>query len=69
MDAKWIEEIRTAMEDIVPELSRGNFEVDVCDVGKIISGKRNWRVPGPDGITNFWWKKARALHEGVAKSF
>ena len=69
MDAEWIEEIRSTVEDIVPDFSIENFEVDACVVGKIISGKRIWSAPGPNGITNFWWKKALVLHEGVAKSF
>ena len=26
-------------------------------------------APGPDKITNFWWKRASTLHEGVVESF
>ena len=67
MDVEWIEETRIAMEDIVSNLTKEEFKVNSCDAGKII------RAPGPDRITNFWWKKARVLHEGVgggvAKSF
>ena len=61
---EWIEEIRIAMEDIVPNLTKEEFKANSCDAGKIISGKKNWSAPGPNRITNFWWKKAHVLHEG-----
>lgn len=69
MDVEWIEEIWFIMEDIVLDLLIENFEVDVCVVGKIISGKRIWSVFGFNGIINFWWKKVLVLYEGVVKSF
>ena len=34
-----------------------------------IRKKRNWSAPGPDRITNYWWKKAYSLHEGVSSAF
>ena len=34
-----------------------------------IRKKRNWNAPGPDRITNYWWKKAYSLHEGVSNAF
>ena len=58
VDVEWIEEIRIAMEDIVSNLTKEELKVNSCDAGKIISGKRNWRAPGPDRITIFLWKKA-----------
>ena len=34
-----------------------------------IHKKRNWSTPGPDRITNYWWKQAYSLHEGVSNAF
>ena len=34
-----------------------------------IRKKRNWSAPGPVRITNYWWKKAYSLHEGVSNAF
>ena len=31
--------------------------------------KRKWSAPGPDRITNYWWKKANSLREGVSNAF
>ena len=28
---------------------------------KAIREMRNWSAPGPDHITNYWWKKAYSL--------
>ena len=36
---------------------------------KVLARKKNWNAPGPDRLTNIWWKKAIVLHEGVAISF
>ena len=56
---------------ILPELPKykGQFELDVNEPGRIINKKRNWSAPGPDRIANYWWKRARPLHGGVAASF
>ena len=57
------------MEEAVPELPTGQFELDAKEAGRIINKKRKWSAPGPDRIANYWWKRARALHDGVAASF
>ena len=36
---------------------------------KVLARKKNWSALGPDRLTNFWRKKAKVLHEGVAMSF
>ena len=36
---------------------------------KVLAWKNNCSAPGPDRLTDFWWKKAKVLHEGVAMSF
>ena len=35
----------------------------------VLKRKKNWSAPGPEKLVNFWWKRAHALHEGVARSF
>ena len=55
--------------ELVPKLPTEGFQLDAKDAGKIISKKKNWKSPGPNSITNFWWKKAHVLQEGVARSF
>ena len=57
------------MEELVRELPTEGFQLDAKHAGKIISKKKNWSAPGPDAITNFWWKKAHVLQEGMARSF
>ena len=43
------------------------FEVD--EAVKVLFKKGNLNAPGPDKITNFWWKRADTLHKGVVGSF
>ena len=35
----------------------------------MLERKKTWSVPGPDRLVKFWWKRAHALHGGVARSF
>ena len=67
--AEWVEEVREVMKELVPELPTKGFQLDTKDARKIISKKKNWSAPRPDGITNFWWKKAQGLQGGVARTF
>ena len=67
--AKWLEEIKNAFNEHVPEPSEEECSIDYEHVKKVISKKRNWSAPGPDKIVNYWWKKAESLHKGVATSF
>ena len=57
------------MKELVPGLPTEGFQLDAKDAGKIISQKKIWSALGPNAITNFWWKKAHALQEGMARSF
>ena len=41
--------------------------MDECT--KTMKKKLNWSAPGPDRITNYWWKKATCLHQGKAACF
>ena len=60
-EAEWIEEVREAMEDVVPEVPTDGWNLDAEQVTKIIKRKKNWSAPGPDRIANFWWEKATIL--------
>ena len=69
MEAEWIEEVREAMEDVVPEVATDGWNLNAEQVTKIIKKKKNWSAPGPDRIANFWWKKATVLHKEIATCF
>ena len=43
--------------------------MNTAQAAKVISKKRNWSAPGPDRADNFWWKKVKVVHMGIAKSF
>ena len=66
--ALWLDEIRSAIRDSVPEMMEEDFELSVDQAVRVISRKRNRSAPGPDRLVNFWWKRASAVHEGVTKS-
>ena len=36
---------------------------------KVLMKKRNWSAPGPDRLTNFWWKRAYSLHTDMTAAF
>ena len=55
---EWVKEIREAMKDVVQEVTKDDWKLDVEQVAKIINRKKNWNSPSPDGIANFWWEKA-----------
>ena len=55
--AKWINDFRCAMTNIVPDLHDGELEVTSIDCFRAVGKKKNWSAAGPDKITNYWWKK------------
>ena len=56
-------------KNAVPPQTGDEWALEVADAVKVLSKKRNWSAPGPDKITNFWWKRANTLHKGVVESF
>ena len=52
-EAEWIEEVREAMEDVVPEVPTDGWNLNSEQVSKIIKRTKNWSAPGPDRIANF----------------
>ena len=67
--ADWLEEVRCAIREKVPEPTEENFTLSEGRAAKVIGKKRNWSAPGPDRLANYWWKRAKCLHEGIATSF
>ena len=49
------------MEEAVPELPTGQFELDAIEAGSIIIKNRNWSAPGPDSIANYCLLVSRPL--------
>ena len=46
-----------------------DVELDSRRAVVVLKRKKNWRAPGPDRVTNYWWKQAIALHDGVTGTF
>ena len=65
---EWIEDVREAMREAVPEIPIAEFKLTSDKVGQTV-GKKNWSAPCPDLLANFWWKKVVVLHQDVARSF
>ena len=63
------QEEKIAIHEQVPPPTGDEWALEVADAVKVLSKKRNWSAPGPDKITNFWWKRANTLHKGVVESF
>ena len=59
-----MQEIKIAIHGQVPPPTASEWALEVAE-----AVKRNWSAPGPDKITNFWWKHAGTLHKGVVESF
>ena len=53
----------------VPPPTGDEWALEVAEAVTVLSKKRNWSAPGPDKITNCWWKHAITLHKGVVESF
>ena len=60
---------KLAIHEQVPPPTGDEWALEVAEAVKVLSKKRNWSAPGPDKITNFSWKRASTLHEGVVESF
>ena len=66
---QWLEDIRSAIYSRVPPPVENTWKLDTMEATKVLARKKNWSAPGPDKLTDFWWKKAKVLHKGVAMSF
>ena len=68
-NAAWLQEVKIAIYEQVPPPTASKWALKVVEAAKVLSKKHNWSAPGPDKITNFWWKRAGTLHKGVVESF
>ena len=64
-----MQEVKLAIHEQVPPRTGDEWALEVAEAVKVLFNKRNWSAPGPDKITNFWWKRASTLLEGVVESF
>ena len=64
-----MQEVKLAIHEQVPPRTGDEWALEVAEAVKVLSNKRSWSAPGPDKITNFWWKRASTLLEGVVESF
>ena len=58
--AKRIQEKVTDVQDFT------NTEKNLCET---IRKRKNWSVPGIDGMPNFWWKKMRGAWSSLIQCF
>ena len=63
------QEEKIAIHEQVAPPTGDEWALEVAEAVKVLSKKRNWSAPGPDKITNFWWKRANTLLKGVVESF
>ena len=61
----WIKEIEEELRNKVMEIIE--FKIEEEDLKKEIGKRKNWSVPGIDGIQNFWWKKFPSIQVNLVK--
>ena len=68
-DAAWVSEIKDKFFQLIPDVYDGDLEItmDVCK--NTVRKKKNWSAPGPDKITNFWWKKLPCIMKLIVDLF
>ena len=66
--AVWLDEVRHAIFSKFPPPTDEAWTLETAEAVGVLK-RKNWSAPGPDRLVNFWWKRAHALHEGVARSF
>ena len=65
----WLNDVKRGFDKLLPAPPADFFQLSTEASTKVIKQKRNWSAPGPDRLTNFWWKKATCLHQGIATCF
>lgn len=61
------------MKDIEDTIDQGvadaesmwQWKLTTSQVADVIGKKRNWSVPGPDRMANYWWKHAYVVHVAI----
>ena len=68
--ASWLEEMKDVIREYVPPPpAEEEWDLEIDEIVKTVKKKKNWSAPGPDKISNYWWKHAEALHHGVMLCF
>ena len=62
-DAEWLDKVRQRWPRVGKQ---GDLIVDVAKVKAGIRRLSNWKAPGPDDVTGFWFKIITALHNAMA---
>ena len=50
----WQESVKEAINKLVLVPSEESFELSKGQCANVVKKKRNWSVPGPDRIANYW---------------
>ena len=67
-EVPWLKEIEEKFKQIIPNVDEGDLNVtnEIC--WETIRKKKNWSTPGPDKITNFWWKKLTYVIKFISRT-
>ena len=58
-DASWLDMVKDRMGNVEEQ---EKVKISVKDVENKIRKMVNWKVPGPDGVRGFWFKRFKTLH-------
>ena len=58
--------VETALKQHIEQPSEESIQVTKEMIFKSLTKKRNWSSPGKDKITNFWIKRMKVFHQGIA---
>ena len=61
---EWIEDVREAMREVVPEIPTTEFKLTGDKVGQTIRKKKKWSGPGPALLCKFLVEKGTCLTAG-----
>ena len=62
-ESAWLKDIENAHSELERQT---DIEITVSDVKKGISGMKNWKAPGPDGVRGFWFKRFTSINDSLA---
>ena len=68
-EVPWLKEIEEKFKQMIPNVDEGDLNAtnEIC--WETILKKKNWSAPGPDKITNFWWKKLTCVIKFISNVF
>ena len=56
-------------EELADVEKQKDITITVESIRKCVSGMSNWKVPGPDGVQGFWFKRMTNLHDRLANTY